>query len=355
MLKARKTKTKKPKSKLAEINFTGEEPVFKSKPTRMQLVKALNWYNYFNNIKDTKKWILEYMEKNGYSKEDINAYKVSNSSTITQTKASIARMLTRGVKIEHDLDTHIRDIIDQHLESNTKVSKTSAYDNYNELICDIDIRLDKFYNSGYKTIINFAEIVKDRKPADYKEAMKFYSELAEEVETFEEGYEHLSKRQKNKYIQNLLGLVEQIKLATTVTKRRKVTERKPITKKVKPVEQIFAKMKYAKDSKEFNISSFDPVKMVDSSIIWVYDIKYKKLVKYVALEGQTLTVKGTTLQNVDSEKSMSKTVRKPLEVVPFLLTNTTRAINKMFSELTTKTAVPNNRTSDNTLLLRYFK
>jgi len=47
--------------------------------------------------------------------------------------------------------------------------------------------------------------------------------------------------------------------------------------------------------------------------LWMYNSKTRKLGKYVAAAYQTLTVKGTSLVNFDTDKSVCKTLRKPDE------------------------------------------
>ena len=58
--------------------------------------------------------------------------------------------------------------------------------------------------------------------------------------------------------------------------------------------------------------SINPVDMVGATELWVYNVKTRKLGKYVPGAYKTgLSVKGTTILDFDETKSVQKTLRKP--------------------------------------------
>ena len=61
-------------TKKSEMSVMGAEPSLKGKVSRMDLCLALNWYNYFHDIKDCRKWVVDYMKQKGYAQKDISAY-----------------------------------------------------------------------------------------------------------------------------------------------------------------------------------------------------------------------------------------------------------------------------------------
>ena len=57
--------------------------------------------------------------------------------------------------------------------------------------------------------------------------------------------------------------------------------------------------------------SINPADIVGASALWVYNTKTRKLGKYVSAAYQQLGIKGTTITGFDTDKSISKTLRKP--------------------------------------------
>jgi hypothetical protein len=108
------------------------------------------------------------------------------------------------------------------------------------------------------------------------------------------------------WIDNLLAAVEQYRGVKKATKKARV-------KKAPSKEKLIAKLKYAKTDTALKIVSINPADILGASELWVYNIKSRKLGKYVAASYQTLSVKGTTIINFDEQKSTSKTLRKPEE------------------------------------------
>ena len=125
------------------------------------------------------------------------------------------------------------------------------------------------------------------KAADYKRFDAFYTKLIADLTSY-----------------------GQVKKAT-----KKVTVRKPPAK-----EKLVAKLKYLKEEKTLRLVSVNPVDIVGCAELWVYNVKTRKLGKYVAESmGGALTVKGTAIVGFDVTTSVQKTLRKPeLQLKEFL-------------------------------------
>ena len=65
-----------------------------------------------------------------------------------------------------------------------------------------------------------------------------------------------------------------------------------------------------------------------------------------------LSIKGTTLQGYDPESSVTKTVRKPNDVLPNVLNGGKRILKKMMDDINSKASEPNGRINSETILLR---
>ena len=117
------------------------------------------------------------------------------------------------------------------------------------------------------------------KAADYKRYDAFYTKLFEGIAQY-----------------------GQVKKAT-----KKASVRKPPQK-----EKLVAKLKYAKNDTANKLVSINPVDIIGATELWVYNVKTRKLGKYVAEDmGGALGVKGTAITGFNEAKSVQKTLRKP--------------------------------------------
>jgi len=128
-------------------------------------------------------------------------------------------------------------------------------------------------------------------------------------EQVKEGYSHLKAADFKRiigWIDDLLSAVDQYRGVKKATKKARV-------KKAPSKEKLVAKLKYAKDDKTLKIVSINPADIIGSSELWVYNVKTRKLGKYVAAAYKQLSIKGTSIEGFDTDKSTSKTLRKPDE------------------------------------------
>ena len=163
-----------------------------------------------------------------------------------------------------------------------------------------------------------------------------------------EGYSQFKKVE----VKRLLGMYES--LETALGQAKVLTVRKPRKTKVKPPAVIAKSVKFCKENTELGLTSVQPAMVVGASEVWAFNAKYRKLQLIKAVSGQTLTFKGTTIQNFDTENSMSKTVRKPEEIAK-LVGQGTRTWTKAFKENKSKPGGVNGRINEETLLLAVFK
>jgi hypothetical protein len=137
------------------------------------------------------------------------------------------------------------------------------------------------------------------------------------------------------------------KLASNKSAARKPRKKKPVSfeKKVK-------NLKFKKDDVENKLVSIDPVKIMGSQQLWVYNVKTRKLGVYVAKDEAGLEVKGSAIQNYKYSESIAKTVRKPKEVLPRVLDGGKVVLRKVMNEINAKAQELNGRINKDTILLR---
>lgn len=129
----------------------------------------------------------------------------------------------------------------------------------------------------------------------------------EQDEDLREGYAHLDKAAIKRGVTLFSGILGACDLITAESK----ATRKTRTPKPKSADKLVAKMKYCKVDEKYKVASINPVEIIDASEVWVFNVKTRKIGKYVAEEHATLQVKGTTLQFFDEKQSIAKTLRKP--------------------------------------------
>ena len=91
-------------------------------------------------------------------------------------------------------------------------------------------------------------------------------------------------------------------------------ERAPRKKKPVSEEKVVSKLKFKKDDKALGIVSLNPVHIIGSKEVWLYNVKTRKLSQYKAVDAGGLSVKGASLLNYSAD-SVEKTVRKPAETL----------------------------------------
>ena len=355
----------KKKIKVADEVMIGEEPVITGTEMDSDIIRYMNWYNYSCDIKFSKKWIFEWMKEQKYSSKDISAFKKVNEKLLKQTYASISRLLSRGLinsSLEKNLRTYIKNMLSTVKQTNAKVEVTvevkKLKEPENQVIADLDDLLDSFYKSNYKTIQSCADKVKGANSTDIKAAIKYFTDLLTELQSIDddaslrECYKHLKKVQLKRYIEQVNGFIAD--LSTGNVKNKRIV-RKPRKKKLKTVDQLVSNVKYAQGSNDLNIVSIEPTKIIDSSILWIYNVKTKKVTKFETDGTTKLSVKGTTIINYDSSKSFTKTIRKPSDVLSQILTEPKKRLETSIKALKTKESEATGRLNEYTLLLRAFK
>jgi len=163
----------------------------------------------------------------------------------------------------------------------------------------------------YKELQNFPSKAKIAKMDEHAQDM-----LAQ----LKEGYAHLSKDDVKTILEALGNIQMACQLVVDTSKAtRKTRKRKP-----KSAEKLVEKLKYCKVDNKNSLASINPVEIIYANELWVFNIKTRKIGKYVASnidpqgaqrEGSGLSVKGTTITGFKEAESIQKTLRKPDEKI----------------------------------------
>lgn len=339
-----KTKTTKTRSPLfMDEKYTGGEPEWPAEARDWdeekfdsRLRRSFYYYNYYYTQKECKPHVVEWMKSTSeFTKEEVKAFEKTGDKSIPMTACSLIMahrvgMPLRSRHIEF-LDTCIEEAISKHVDviedKDMTDTKEKAYvptiqDRLNEKTSELigelegmydDVILnqdDKFKPYDWLTANNVVQSQLGKYEGLFRKR-KEELELAQSKkdEQVREGYSHYKAADFKRlitWIDNLLGAVDQYRGFKKATKKAAV-------KKAPSKEKLVAKLKYAREDKGLKIVSINPADVIGASELWVYNVKTRKLGKYVAGAYQQLGIKGTTITGFDTDKSVCKTLRKPDE------------------------------------------
>lgn len=327
----------------------GTEPVLSGNITDSELVVALNWYNYFYTVEDSRMWLIDYMKTNKYTAEQIAVIEKTSSRNLTQTMCSFARILLRGAVFPNTLDQRLNQLIAQ--QQTTKCVVVFKQHRPNETIAALDSIVDNFITNKYKyAAIDITDLVKHHSQTDKARAIVHYTDLANEIETEDEGYNHLTARQRTQYVKFVSSLVQQLSAQKNIQQKPRVARKA----KAKAPQKIVSKLNYMTKCPQLEITSFSAEKIVEYSVVWIFDTKRRKLAKYISSDGEKLSVRRSMIVNFCPTKSSQKTIRKP-EVVVKIYNDGKTVCCKTYQSIKAKEKPVSGRINTNMLLVRGFK
>ena len=186
---------------------------------------------------------------------------------------------------------------------------------------------------------------------------KMSEEDADQWEQLKEGYAHLKKADIAKYRKAIETVNAELDF---IIDQAKAT-RKPRKPKARSASKVVEKLKFCKADDKYSIASIDPTLIVGASELWVFNVKTRKLGKYIASNidptGQGrgnsgLSVKGTTIIGFDENLSVQKTLRKPPEQLKEFKAAGKVALRKFLDEIATTDTKLNGRCNPDTVLLK---
>ena len=172
-----------------------------------------------------------------------------------------------------------------------------------------------------------------------------------------EGYAHLKKAD----IKAFTTAIEELMTALDFVIDSAKATRKPRKPKVKSTAKLVEKLKFCKTDDKFKLASVPAEQIVGANELWVFNIKTRKLGKYVAKnidpkgmgrEGSGLSVKGTTITQFDEALSIQKTLRKPQDQLKDFKGAGKVKLRKFLDEINTTDTKLNGRCNPDTILLK---
>lgn len=367
--------------------------------------------------------VYNWMKNNEYSKDDIRAAKAANAGIIPATVAIHARMLDNGMpdynereQLHYENMPGLGDSVKPVTEYMKKIIKLAINNGKINLASkpaedeeidapkiytptiqeriseqagvmseDIDLWLEsfqdnkkKFNPNGFDFKKHFAE--KGVTQAHARKLKKFYvnqlldfQELqqmptaaklkklseseADHWLQLKEGYSHFTKNDIVKYTSAIEGLIAALDFVIEASK----AQRKPRKTKPKSATKLVEKLKYCLKNDRFQVASVAPENIIGANELWVFNVKYRKLGKYIAKnidstgqnrEGAGLSVKGASIIGFDPVTSIQKTLRKPTEQLKDFKTAGKVKLRKFLENIETTDSILNGRCNNDTILLK---
>lgn len=337
--------------------------------------------------KDLKPKVVLWMQQNGYTKDQIKAFKDTKDNRCNLTMGSIAANLLKGMPAVRadfndgrDSTVWLREQIarvvsegkdDEVVDENAVVEdKPAVYvpsiqerlrDAAYAMTEELEDALESFsqdpetFDPKAFKILNLlrgkqakaahARVIKEYYQRQYNE----YLELAEgECEQLKEGYSHLTKSQ----IKKITQFYGEIVSACDMLSQEAKINRKPRAKKPTDKSKLVSKVKYLKQDDKFKVVSINPEDVIGAKELWVFNTKTRKLGKYVAAEFSDLSIKGTSIINFDENKSVAKTLRKPEEQLKEFKSAGKVQLRKFLDDIKAVDIKLNGRINEETLLLK---
>ncbi len=178
------------------------------------------------------------------------------------------------------------------------------------------------------------------------------SERTEEQSEIEEGYDCYSNKEMKRMTEIQDKAIEQIQQWAKL----KQSQRKARKPRAISVERMIKKLQYKEEDERYKLTSIDPILIPRCKMLWLFNIKTRKLSQYNAMGPNGIIIKGTTLKDYDDKSSVSKTVRKPETILPKLLTTDGKiAMRNIWESIKTTETKSNGRINLDTILLKVLK
>ena len=351
---------------------------------------AMKYYRLESSGKELKPKVIDWMGRNDYTRDQIQAFKKTKDWRCNLTMGAIASCLIKGMPAVKQgfnnnnssaewLKTQIADAVEagrwdiEEVEVVKAAKAVAPVMNIQDRIREqavgmsdeIDAAIDSWIvdpNAFDPKAFKMVSLLRGKgaKAAQARYIKGFFASGLAELkelssghadEQLKEGYRHVSRKNVNKLIEfyeSIAQACEQIAAEAKVLK-------KPRAKKVKPAEELVKRIKFKMTDDKLGVTSVPAAGLIGAQAAIVYNAKTRKFGMYIAKTSAGLNVKGTSIIDF-TEKSVQKTLRKPAEQLKdFKLQNTQRRVETWLSAIKATDTVLNGRMNADIMILKVFK
>jgi len=339
---AKKPQRKVSTPKFMDEKFTGPEPKcdgaksWSDDKKRQEITHAFYFYNYYMTAGDMRKYVVEFGQQYyKWGKAEIAAFAECDDNRVGITIGSASKMILNGAPLAHDAEYIVKKLDELLAYGRDKLAnkqvvkdtpKRNVQDHLREKLSDTLGDIEEMYDNmieGSAELPDFVAYFRERNmPQGFVSRIREkyaaqYDELLEGQNkkgdpSIREAYEWMIKTEFKRYESWYKSLFEALTTYGTVKSAvRKVRKARPVSK-----EKLVKKVKFLQKFDELNLVSINPVDVLNSTELWVYNVKTRKIGKYVADSSSgVLGIKGSTIVGYDEKLSVAKTLRKPKDQI----------------------------------------
>ncbi len=223
------------------------------------------------------------------------------------------------------------------------------------LLGEVDYQIDiwegsKFDMYKYLTENKVSSVVASKMGQEYIPMKEELEEaLAGNDPQLKEAYSYMNITEKRGFI----NFINKIILDSERYAENNKPIRKPRKAKAISATKQVSKLSFLDQDTDNQIKSIDPSKIVGSKQLWLYNSKTNEMIQYVQSDRGGLGVKGTTVQNFDSNLSSSKKLGvKTKHFIDRVLEGGSITLNKVMSEINSKASSVTGRVNNNMIILK---
>ena len=353
--------------------------------------EAMKYYRLESSGKELKPKVIDWMGRSGYGRDEITEFKKTKDFRCNLTMGALAACLIKGMPdvrkgfnedrsagdwlrkeiaaVVEQGKNDIEEVVADNKEIKVAVVVPNIQDRIREqagqMSEEIDAAIDNWITDPEAFDPKAFKMVsllrgKGAKSAQARYIKGFFANGLAELqelasgnadEQLREGYKFASR----KNIKKLIEFYESIAQACEQIAAEAKVMKKPRAKKIKPAEELVKKIKFKMTDDKLGVTSVPAAGLIGAQAAIVYNAKTRKIGMYIAKSSAGLGVKGTSIIDF-TEKSVQKTLRKPLEQLKdFKLQNTQRRVETWLSAIKATDTMLNGRMNADIMILKVFK
>jgi hypothetical protein len=353
----KKQKVSKSETYLVNLKYLGEEPDSTKLKTQADWAKAFNWYHSMCSREEARQYLKDY-----FANDKVVLKKITKipDAHMPYTAAWQCRIWKRiGKPIDGESLERVHKWIDEASSyakedkpKEDKPERPTIQDRMKEKISELIGDIEVLYDAEMPVDL-YSFLQKREVPAMYTgRIVEYYKPILEEMKLAAageiEGYESYTKKWLRDRVDMLQKIIDDAQRYGGNVKKA----RAPRKKKAPTAEKLLKHFTYQKESNEYKLQSIDPAKILGAQELWTFNTKYKTLTVFRARGPAGLSVRRTTIDGYDVDASVTKTLRKPDEVLKKVLTGGKLVLRKLMDELKTKQAKTADRINENVILVK---
>ena len=338
----------------------------------IQRIRSFNFYNSQCSEKDARAYVETYIKNLKKQPKQIEMINHVSDQEFYGPLAWLCRMNSAGYVLNSEELQYIEDkfkklIISgkEKIETRRDVQKIAPVDiqkrtteAIHKTVAEFDNKIDEFVESKFKDKFDSYAFLKSNsvKPLYAKRIAEIYTKELKEIkevirgkdEQLNEAYSNFKPREIKKLHDFYQKMIDDSKLWEDHLKKSKA----PRKKKVKSADQLIQRLKYMKNDAEFKLTSIEPTKLIGACEAWIFNAKTRRVDHYFSNDVDGISIKGSTLQNINEKTSIAKKIRKPLEISKNIVMATSRGAIKYFDAIKTKPIKSTGRLNAFSIILR---